>query len=305
MSNSIFVKDGTAQGVAKQRLIETIAGADKRVINDPYADSFVIGSGFIKLMGHKLNVWLSKKLAPGFHEHLISRTKFIDELIEKSAVNGIEQYVILGAGYDSRAHRLELPSSLKIFEVDQPEVSDNKLAKLPKELPNSENVTYVNIDFSYQSLTAQLIDAGFDQKQSTIFTLEGVSQYITKEAVNSTIKELASLTKDANSIFFMSYVDELLDKNPEACFGKGYPSPEKKANLIKSLSAKVGEPWVSFYSYEEIESLLSQNGYSVEENLTLEDLNSLYFGPFGRTLSENQIFKLEHFLVASSKNRIE
>ena len=300
MSNSIFVKDGTAQGVAKQRLIETIAGPDKRVINDPYADSFVIGSGFIKLMGHKLNAWLSEKLAPGFHEHLIARTKFIDELIEKSAVNGIEQYVILGAGYDSRAHRLELPSSLKIFEVDQPEVSDNKLAKLPKELPNSENVTYVNIDFSYQSLTDQLISAGFDQEKSTIFTLEGVSQYITKEAVSSTIKELASLTRDTNSIFFMSYVDELLDKNPEACFGEGYPNPAKKASLIKSLSAKVGEPWISFYSCAEIEDLLSQNGYSIQENVTLEDLNSLYFSPVGRTLNENQIFKLEHFVVAKS-----
>ena len=301
MSNSIFVKDGTAQGVAKQRLIETIAGADKRVINDPYADSFVIGSGFIKLMGHKLNTWLSEKLAPGFHEHLISRTKFIDELIEKSAVNGTEQYVILGAGYDSRAHRLELPSSLKIFEVDQPEVSDNKLAKLPKELPNSDNVTYVNIDFSYQSLTEQLIVAGFDQKKSAIFTLEGVSQYITKEAVSSTIKELASLTRDTNSIFFMSYVDELLDKNPEACFGEGYPNPAKKASLIKGLSAKVGEPWMSFYNGAEIEDLLSQNGYSIEENVTLEDLNSLYFSPVGRTLNENQIFKLEHFVVAESK----
>jgi len=301
MSNSIFVKDGTAQGVAKQRLIETIAGADKRVINDPYADSFVIGSGFIKLMGHKLNAWLSEKLAPGFHEHLIARTKFIDELIEKSAVNGTEQYVILGAGYDSRAHRLELPSSLKIFEVDQPEVSDNKLAKLPKELPNSDNVTYVNIDFSYQSLTEQLIGAGFDQKKSTIFTLEGVSQYITKEAVSSTIKELASLTRDTNSIFFMSYVDELLDKNPEACFGEGYPNPAKKASLIKGLSAKVGEPWISFYNGAEIEDLLSQNGYSIEENVTLEDLNSLYFSPVGRTLNENQIFKLEHFVVAESK----
>ena len=301
MSNSIFVKDGTAQGVAKQRLIETIAGADKRVINDPYADSFVIGSGFIKLMGHKLNAWLSEKLAPGFHEHLISRTKFIDELIEKSAVNGTEQYVILGAGYDSRAHRLELPSSLKIFEVDQPEVSDNKLAKLPKELPNSDNVTYVNIDFSYQSLTEQLIVAGFDQKKSAIFTLEGVSQYITKEAVSSTIKELASLTKDTHSIFFMSYVDELLDKNPEACFGEGYPNPAKKASLIKGLSAKVGEPWISFYNGAEIEDLLSQNGYSIEENVTLEDLNSLYFSPVGRTLNENQIFKLEHFVVAESK----
>jgi len=301
MSNSIFVKDGTAQGVAKQRLIETIAGPDKRVINDPYADSFVIGSGFIKLMGHKLNAWLSEKLAPGFHEHLIARTKFIDELIEKSAVNGIEQYVILGAGYDSRAHRLELPSSLKIFEVDQPEVSDNKLAKLPKELPNSENVTYVNIDFSYQSLTDQLIGAGFDQEKSTIFTLEGVSQYITKEAVSSTIKELASLTRDTNSIFFMSYVDELLDKNPEACFGEGYPNPAKKASLIKGLSAKVGEPWISFYSCAEIEDLLLQNGYSIQENVTLEDLNSLYFSPVGRTLNENQIFKLEHFVVAKSK----
>ena len=300
MSNSIFVKDGTAQGVAKQRLIETIAGPDKRVINDPYADSFVIGSGFIKLMGHKLNAWLSEKLAPGFHEHLIARTKFIDELIEKSAVNGIEQYVILGAGYDSRAHRLELPSSLKIFEVDQPEVSDNKLAKLPKELPNSENVTYVNIDFSYQSLTDQLIGAGFDQEKSTIFTLEGVSQYITKEAVSSTIKELASLTRDTNSIFFMSYVDELLDKNPEACFGEGYPNPAKKASLIKGLSAKVGEPWISFYSCAEIEDLLSQNGYSIQENVTLEDLNSLYFSPVGRTLNENQIFKLEHLVVAKS-----
>ena len=301
MSNSIFVKDGTAQGVAKQRLIETIAGADKRVINDPYADSFVIGSGFIKLMGHKFNAWLSEKLAPGFHEHLIARTKFIDELIQKRAVNGTEQYVILGAGYDSRAHRLELPSSLKIFEVDQPEVSDNKLAKLPKELPNSDNVTYVNIDFSYQSLTEQLIGAGFDQKKSTIFTLEGVSQYITKEAVSSTIKELASLTRDTNSIFYMSYVDELLDKNPEACFGRGYPNPVKKASLIKGLSAKVGEPWISFYNGAEIEDLLSQNGYSIEENVTLEDLNSLYFSPVGRTLNENQIFKLEHFVVAESK----
>ena len=300
MSYSIFVKDGTAQGVAKQRLIETIAGPEKSVINDPYADKFVIGSGVIKLMGHRLNVWLSSKLAPGFHEHLISRTRFIDDLIEKSAKEGIEQYVILGAGYDSRANRLNLTPSLKIFEVDQPEVSDIKLSKLPKDLPNLENITYVNVDFSYQSLSEQLLTAGFDQTKSTIFTLEGVSQYITKEAVSSTIQELSSITKDAKSIFFMSYVDELLNKDPAACFGKGYPNPSKKANLIQTLSAKVGEPWISFYRDEEIESILAENGYSMKENVTLEDLNSLYFSPVGRALPENQIFKLEHFIVAES-----
>jgi methyltransferase (TIGR00027 family) len=300
MSNSIFRKDGTAQGVAKQRLIETLAKPDKRIINDPYADRFVMGAGLIKLMGHKLSVWLSKKIAPGFHEHLISRTRFIDDLIKDSAASGTEQYVILGAGYDLRAHRLELPSSLRIFEVDQPEVQDRKRSKLTKELPNSESVTYVSVDFNHQSLTEQLLAAGFDQSKSTVFTLEGVSQYITKEAVTSTIKELAALTKKASSTFFISYVDKLLNKEPEACFGKGYPKAARRAETIKRLSAKVGEPWITFYTAEEIKGLLSQYGFSLKENKTLEDLNSVYFTPVGRTLPEDQIFKLEHFVIAKS-----
>ncbi len=301
MSNSIFTKDGTAQGVAKQRLIETIAGPDKRVINDPYADRFIMGAGLMKLMGHKLNLWLAKKFAIGFHEHIISRTRFIDDLIEKSATEGVDQYVILGAGYDSRAHRLDLPSSLRIFEVDQPEVQDRKRSKLPKELPNSENVIYVPIDFAHQSLTERLLNSGFDKTKSTVFTLEGVTQYITKEAFNSTMKEIATLSQNANSIFILSFVNELLNNNPEECFGKGYLNPEKKANLIKDLSAKAaGEPWISFYNTEEIEDLFAQNGYSMKKNVTLEDLNSLYFGPVGRTLPEDQIFKLEHFVIAES-----
>ena len=300
MSKSIFTKDGTAQGVAKQRLIETLAKPDKRVINDPYAEKFVIGAVFMKMMGHKINMWLARKFAPGFHEHLISRTRYLDDLIKKSTSGGVEQYVILGAGYDSRAYRLELPSSLRIFEVDQSEVLDRKLSKLPKELLNSENVNYVNVDFSYQSLTEQLIAKGFDQNKSTIFTLEGVSQYITKEAVSSTIKELASLTKETNSTFFMSYVDELLEKDPKACFGKGYPKAAKTAEFLMNMSAKVGEPWISFYTAKEIDNLLSQNSYSIKESVTLEDLNSLYFTPVGRTLPENQIFKLEHFVIAES-----
>ena len=299
MGNMIFTqKDGTAQGVAKQRLIETLAGPDARVINDPYAERFVIGPGIIKLMGHKLSIWLGQKLAPGFHEHLISRTRFIDELIEKSASSGTEQYVILGAGYDMRAHRLGLPSALRIFEVDQPEVQARKRSKLPKDLANSENVTYVSVDFTHQSLAEQLLAAGFDQSKPTVFTLEGVSQYITKEAVTSTIEELAMLTQETSSTFFISYVDELLDKDPEACFGRGYPNPAKRAEAIKSLSAKFGEPWISFYTAEEMASVLSRSGYSIKENVTLEDLNAPYFAPVGRTLPENQIFKLEHFVVA-------
>ena len=302
MSESIFRKDATAQGVAKQRLIETLAEPEERIINDPYADRFVLGASVIKFMGHRLNVWLAQKLVPGFHEHLISRTRFIDDLVKKNSASGVEQYVILGAGYDSRAHRLELPSSLRIFEVDQPEVQARKRSKLPEELSNSENMTYVAVDFTHQSLTEQLINAGFDQNKSTVFTLEGVSQYITKEALSSTIKEVAALTQRASSTFFISYVSDLFDKNPEACFGKGYPNAEKRAKLIMYGSAKVGEPWISFYSAEEIENVLSQHGYSVKENVTMKDLNSRYFAPVGRALSENQLLQLEHFVMAESQN---
>ncbi len=302
MSNSIFGKDGTAQGVAKQRLIETLAKSDKRVINDPYADRFVMGAGFIKLMGHKFSAWFGKKLAPGLHEHLIARTRFIDDLIEKAANSGAEQYVILGAGYDLRAHRLDLPSSLRIFEVDQAEVQARKRSKLPENITNAANVTYVTVDFTHQSLAEQLTAAGFDKSKPTIFTLEGVSQYITKEAVSSTIEELATLIQTTSATFFISYVDELLNKDPEACFGTGYPNAARRAETIKILSAKVGEPWISFYTAEEIASLLSRNGFSVTENVTVEDLNSLYFTPVSRTIRENQMFKLEHFVVAKSQN---
>jgi len=298
MNNSIFRKDGTAQGVAKQRLIETLAKSDKRIINDPYAERFVIGAGLIKLMGHKLSVWLTQKFVPGLHEHLISRTRFIDEQVKKSVALGAEQYVILGAGYDMRAYRLGLPSCLKIFEVDQLEVQTRKRSKLPIELPNDENVTYVSIDFNHQSLAEQLLAAGYDQSKSTIFTLEGVSQYITKDAVTSTIKELAMLSQNTSSTFFISYVDELLDKDPENCFGSGYPKAAKRAEIIKGLAAKAGEPWISFYTADEIEALLFKNGFIVTENKSLEDLNSEYFTPIGRAIPDDQLLKLEHFVIA-------
>ena len=296
MSNSIFRKDGTAQGVAKQRLIESIAKPEKRVIYDPLAEHFVKGAGMVKLMGHKLNTWITKKLIPGFHEHLISRTRFIDDLVEQNLAEGLEQYVILGAGYDLRAHRLKLPAGIQVFEVDQLEVQDRKRAKLPTELAKADHITYVSIDFNKETLSDQLLKAGFDPAKSAIFTLEGVSQYITKEAVQSTLSEVSMLMK-ADVVFYMSYVKQALLDNPELCFGKGYSNPEKKAETVMNLSARVGEPWISFYTEKEIVKLMAEFSFTIVANNTLGDLNEAYFGPVGRALKEDQLFNLEQSLV--------
>ena len=295
----MFRKDGTAQGVAKQRLIESLAQPEQRVIYDPYAEPFVKGAGVIKLMGHRLSVWITQQMAPGFHQHLIARTRFIDDQVEQAAERGAEQYLILGAGYDMRAHRLSLPPTTRVFEVDQAEVQQRKRAIMPKELEKAGSVSYVSVDFNHQSLSEQLLAAGFDPKKSTVITLEGVSQYISKEALAGTLEELAKLLNSApRATFVMSYVDERLRSDPAACFGFGYPQPEKRAKIVTSLSAKVGEPWVSFYSEQDLSQMLAEYGFKLTENKSLEDLNDCYFTPVGRELPENQIFKLEHFVVA-------
>ena len=92
------------------------------------------------------------------------------------------------------------------------------------------------------------------------------------------------------------------DRDSKACFGIGYLKPEKAIKFITNGAAKVGEPWISFYSAEEIQKLLSQNGFNIIENKTLADLNSKYFAPVGRMIAEEHIFKLEHFVIADSKD---
>ena len=293
-----FNKDATAQGVAKQRLIESIAAPHRRLISDPFAERFVKGAGLIKLMGHATNVWLSHKLAPGFHEHLIARTRFLDDLIEVKAASGVAQCVILGAGYDSRAHRLTLPPATKIFEVDQAEVQNRKRSRLSRAGAINKSVYYVPVDFSKSVLSDELINSGFNPDKPAIFSLEGVSQYISPSALSALIQQIASLSQSVDSTFFLSYVDKLLVNNPKACFGADYPNPERRAKLVAKGSSGVGEPWISFYTSREIEDLFSRMGFGIEANVTLSDLNSRYFGPLGRALPEKYIFNLEHLVVA-------
>lgn len=296
----MFNKDGTAQGVAKQRLIESLAPANKRVIYDPYAKQFVLGAGMLKLMGHRLSVYLTQKFAPGFHHHLIARTRYIDDLVEQFSGDGYEQYVILGAGYDTRAHRLQLTDTLSIFEVDQEDVQSIKRTQLPSHIKSLQRVQYVSVDFHSQSLSKQLLAAGFDINQRTLFTLEGVSQYITPESFAVTLDEIAKLTNNKNASLIFSYVDERLKSDPIACFGKGYPHAKKRADMVMKLAGSVSEPWVSLYREKDIGNLLHQHGFKVQDSKNLEDLNHVYFAPVGRALPEHQIFKLETFILATS-----
>ena len=295
-----FKKDGTAQAIAMHRLVETLAEENQRVISDSYANNFVLGGRLFKLIGYKLNTLMLRKIVPGLHEHLIARTKYLDDIVKQNVANGDEQYVILAAGYDSRANRLELPSGLNIFELDQIDVQKRKISILDKIIPRSKKINYIDIDFGKDSIINKLSNAGFESKKNTIFTLEGVSQYITKDSLFSTLKEISQLTKTTKTTIFLSYTDSVINHSPQYLFGKGYPNPRKIIERIKKIVDALGEPWISFYSKKEIEKLLIQNGFKLKEIKKLEDLNDKYFVSINKPIEDSNIFNLENFVLAQN-----
>ncbi len=75
--------------------------------------------------------WMYERMLPGFFGFTVARTRHIDEIVQTCVENGLEQLVILGAGYDSRAYRFEqLKEQARVFEVDHPATQQVKVTKL-------------------------------------------------------------------------------------------------------------------------------------------------------------------------------
>ena len=96
--------------------------------------------------------------------------------------------VILGAGLDSRAYRDEmLKTKASVFEVDHPASQAYKIALVKRIIGDPlKTVSYVPVDFDHETLD-KLISHGFDKSVKTLFVWEGVTYYLTAEAVDATL----------------------------------------------------------------------------------------------------------------------
>ena len=119
----------------------------------------------------------------GFAWLMLVRTRFIDELMERAVRNGAAQLVILGAGFDTRAHRFtELLKDVAIIEVDYGATQEYKKQRVEAVLGGAPaNVAYAPIDFARESLGEVLRRAGFEPQRKTYFICEGVSMYSRKK----------------------------------------------------------------------------------------------------------------------------
>src|SRR5262249_43318092 len=162
----------TAEAVCLMRAMEQRSSA-ARILDDPYARLFLGRLSRAALASWEASGALGNvaaRLSPGLAAYVLTRHRFIDDCLQRALAGPVEQLVLLGAGYDSRAYRFA--SALKrrpVFEVDFPATSRRKariVARAGARLP-SIDVRRVELDFASESLEQRLRAAGFRTRRRT------------------------------------------------------------------------------------------------------------------------------------------
>ena len=198
-----------------------------------------------------------------------ARTKHMDGIVKKAAADGIQQVVNLGAGYDSRAYRFrKAMPEVKFFEIELPEMIKEKKRRLKKVLGEvPDYVAFVPIDFNTQTIPEELIKAGYDENLKTLFIWEGVTYYISGEAVDGTLKFIASRSAPGSSVVFDYLPTDVIKGN----FDK-YPDLRGLAFWV----AHKAEPFVFGFDEGKGPSYVEARGFTVLSDIGADDMNAMY-----------------------------
>ncbi len=123
-----------------------------------------------------------------------ARQTFFDAVVRRY-LGDIKQFVILGAGFDTRAYGLLPELHIRSFEVDAPKTQAVKRDMLQKSAIDTTGVTFVSADFEKEDWLARLVEAGFDRAQSALFLWEGVMVYLDREAAEATLRKIATCAR--------------------------------------------------------------------------------------------------------------
>jgi methyltransferase (TIGR00027 family) len=144
---------------------------------------------FPSFLRYKIHPALPKEGQESLMNAIIARTFHIDKLIYKSK-DKVEQFIIMGAGYDTRCYGDLKRNHWKFFELDQEKTQKLKMECLKKAGIDASHVTFVAVDFSTEKWYEKLEKAGFDPGKKALFLWEGVTLYLSERDVRKTIKEI-------------------------------------------------------------------------------------------------------------------
>jgi methyltransferase (TIGR00027 family) len=278
----------TAEHMAFFRALESLRPPHQRLFSDPYAACF-LSPGFRRAVSlasvpglGRAIPWLADVIVPGARSSAIARTRVIDDALVAALGKGIRQVVILGAGFDCRALRIPELRPARIFEVDHPQTFATKrahLAQFADQQPAS--LTFVQIDFNQQSLAEVLRQAGFVSSQRSVLLWEGVTNYLTADAVASVLLFIASCAAGTELIF--TYVHSSALDHSATFF-----DAEK---LLRSLE-RIGEPWTFGLLPEELSDYLNQNGLRLLLDVGADDYRARYMPARGRHMKGYAFYRV-------------
>jgi methyltransferase (TIGR00027 family) len=232
----------TSRWVAANRALET--DHTSPLYRDPYARELAGDPGFDVLYAMRTAAGMGTFNGPD--PYLTIRTRFFDDaLLAAVRDSSIDQVVILAAGMDARAFRLEWPHQVRLFEVDREDVFAHKEAVLSRmQAAPACDRRVVQRDLS-QSWVPALVDAGFDPERKAAFLAEGLLYYLDEPSVISMLEALGSVAA------------------PDSWLGLDAVNPEVMtspfmATYLKRLS-DLGSPWK--FGIADPESFFSSRGW--------------------------------------------
>jgi methyltransferase (TIGR00027 family) len=277
------------------RAMESLRPAEEQVCHDTLALKFM-GAVWVKMARNRfMKRLLIRQLDrdyTGMYGFIVARTRYIDEFLKAQIEEGIKQLVILGAGYDSRAYRFnQLQEGVKVFEVDQPYTQRLKLWTVGKALGSfPRKVVYVPIDFASEKLEVNLPKGGYQGKLKTLFIWEGVTMYLTAQAVDRTLAFIAGASGEGSSVVFDYLFESALDGT----------SGLREAEKLRRNCARMREPLLFGIKDNTIEEFLSSRGFSLLENVTAKSLKDAYFK--GKA-QQRKIFPLQAIACAKVRHQ--
>ena len=221
------------------------------VIDDPYARRFL--GRRRRVLERALRVPpLSAYGRSATFAFLAARTCWFDEVVRTEIDAGIDQVVIVGAGHDARAWRLDRPG-VRWFEVDHPATQRVKRARAPDGGP-----TYVGIDLNEEPVDARLLDAGFDPHRPSVFVLEGLTMYLTPATCERLFAQLAAVAARGSALAVQF-----------SAAGGGSVSPVSRAvaTVIRTAWRWSGERTHRWAEEGLTEEMLAGAGWGVEETV--------------------------------------
>ncbi len=265
----------TAELVCSWRALEYLLPEEQRILSDPYARAFLgPGRGAIidvaeKLPSRALLALFRRidRFVHGARTFVVARHRAMDDLLIRQ--EGLEQVVLLGAGYDTRSVRLakEL-SGGTLFEVDHPATARRKRELSPAifgDAPRANTVP-VTIDFERESIKDKLLEAGLKPGLRTFWIWEGVSMYLEEASIRATFDLVKELSAPGALLTFDVWLP------PVSGLGKivGRELPILAMRLIYD------EPFNWAPQLEDLDPMLREHGLALIEGVEGADLIHRY-----------------------------